>query len=1360
MEILNAYIPMDRRQALARHEALPERAHGTALFTDISGFTPLTAVLAEELGPQRGAEALTHHLNTIYGALIDIVHQYRGSVVHFSGDAITCWFDEDDGQRGVAAAYDMQQAIIELEAVITPSGKRISLGIKTAVAAGIVSRFLVGDSQTNYIDVLAGALLDKLVAIERSLSRGEIGIDMSVVTVVEENSRRIIYQKTKEGDSFCLLASPPRNLPAQTWPAHEPISAEIAGQWLFPSVLEQLERGQAEFLAELRPVVALFISFSGINYDDDADARNKLHAFIQRVQIILMRFGGQLLELTIGDKGSYIYAVFGALQAHKDDVDRAINTASALIKTREEFEYIQDLQIGISQGRMHTGAYGSSSRRTYGVQGMDVNLAARLMTQAEPGQILVSKHLAEASQSSQHIFQELGDLHLRGFSKPMATYLVLDHEPEPGMETAVSGDIVGRDTERFLFNQYLFALRKGESNLVLVEGDAGIGKSYLISDFLTTAKVRNCIYLFGAGDAIGQATPYHAWRGVIHRLLGVPMDVVSLNDDGKHRLQRQILARLRHLDPELVSFAPLLNIFLPLDFPEDAIIAQMGEVARSDNIHDLVIRLLQETAVSTPLLLVIEDAQWIDSASSSLLGLVQRTVSPLLIVVTTRPQPIPLPVGYSRLLEHPDTYHLVLGTLPEEAVYNLVCTRLGVKALPQPVTKLIDEKAEGHPFFTEELAYALRDAQIIEVEDGVCRLLTDENQLTTLKFPDTIQGVIINRLDQLSPQQQITLKVASVIGRLFAFNILEDVYPEQENRQSLKENMLELDQLQLTQQESPEPNLAYIFKHIITQEVTYNLMTFAQRQQLHQRTAEVYETYYQKDLISVYELLAYHWSKAEMTEKALFYLEKAGEYAAKNAADEETIYFFTKALEIDEQAGFICKKNRRARWCLLAGEAYVNWSQYDKGQQYLKEGLLLLNKPKPSGAAIKTVSKLIHQILKQTHYRTRPSYYENKSEAEREVLLAASRAYSRLVEVDYHLGDLAGSIFDSFYALNLAEAAGPSGELAEAAAPVGIFWSIIPWRSRAEFYLDRALQVAEEAEDNDAISYALMVKGTYSAGIGHWSETQALYERMIALNKQFASRRLNDGYHHLSRAYYLQGCYQDSMKTAVSLINSAQKLNDQRFEAYGIQCQAYSLLYQGQLHEAVADLETLYHLFNGEDKIHDEQMELDTYGLLALVHLRMGNQEDAFRFAVLAQELASPFPSGYYNLPGYANPVEVYLALWAQDYAEPTLEKRFKQAFKLLKSYARIFTIGKPRFYLLQGLFAWQKGKERKAGKSWQKGLVVAETLKMPYEQGCLHYEIGHHAYDLAERDHHLKQAQTIFEALGARYELNRLKSD
>ena len=174
MDAAAPYIPMDRRQALAAGRELPTTTAGAALFADISGFTPLTEALARELGPQRGAEELTRQLDLIYSPIIAEVDRYRGSVIGFAGDAITCWFDGDDGRRAVACALAMQQVVRQFGALTTPSGRAITLAIKVAVAAGPVRRFLVGDPQMQRIDVLAGATLFRMAAAEHQAEKGEV----------------------------------------------------------------------------------------------------------------------------------------------------------------------------------------------------------------------------------------------------------------------------------------------------------------------------------------------------------------------------------------------------------------------------------------------------------------------------------------------------------------------------------------------------------------------------------------------------------------------------------------------------------------------------------------------------------------------------------------------------------------------------------------------------------------------------------------------------------------------------------------------------------------------------------------------------------------------------------------------------------------------------------------------------------------------------------------------------------------------------------------------------------------------------------------------------------------------------------
>src|SRR5439155_19717418 len=162
------------------------------------------------------------------------------------------------------------------------------------------------------------------------------------------------------------------------------------------------------------------------------------------------------------------------------------------------------------------------------------------------------------------------------------------------------------------------------------------------------------------------------------------------------------------------------------------------------------------------------------------------------------------------------------AALTAEDILNLVCQQLGVTILPEVVANFIQEKAEGHPFFSEELALALRDAGLIELVNGQCRLAAGVTDIHSLAFPDTLQGVITSRIDRLTPPQQLALKVASVIGRVFAFRILRDVHPIEADKPQLRPIVDGLERLDITPLDTPEPDLAYIFKHIITQEVTYN----------------------------------------------------------------------------------------------------------------------------------------------------------------------------------------------------------------------------------------------------------------------------------------------------------------------------------------------------------------------------------------------------------------------------------------------------------------------------------------------------------------------------------------------------------
>ncbi len=213
-DVLSVYIPTDRRHALAQGKALPDRMHGAALFADISGFTPLAESLARVLGPHRGAEELTRHLNLVYDALIAVVDRFGGSVVTFAGDAITCWFDGDTGLRATACALQLQEAMAPFAHLVLFSGNTVSLTLKVAVAVGPVRRFVVGDPAIQLLDVIAGATLDRLAAAEHQAQKGEVVVCAEVVPALDDHA--VVAQRA--GTPYAVverLAMPVEPLP---WP--------------------------------------------------------------------------------------------------------------------------------------------------------------------------------------------------------------------------------------------------------------------------------------------------------------------------------------------------------------------------------------------------------------------------------------------------------------------------------------------------------------------------------------------------------------------------------------------------------------------------------------------------------------------------------------------------------------------------------------------------------------------------------------------------------------------------------------------------------------------------------------------------------------------------------------------------------------------------------------------------------------------------------------------------------------------------------------------------------------------------------------------------------------------------------------
>jgi class 3 adenylate cyclase len=1382
IETFLSYVPMDRRQALAHGTILGDRASGAVLFADISGFTPLTATLYKELGPQRGAEELDRILNQVFGLLIDRIHQYRGSVIGFSGDAITCWFDGDDGLWATACALTMQDVVVNMGSIEVPGGISLPLDIKVSVAAGRARRLITGDQAIQVIDTLAGELLDRVAEGERIAARGEVIVCADIAQNLGDQLLVAQKRTAESGQIFFLakaLAAPVAGRPWLDLPQGIE-DQESLRPWLLPPVYDRLNTGHGQFLAELRNSVALFLSFDGLDYDGDTEVGEKLDQFIRRVQRILAYFGGSLLNLTIGDKGSYLLCSFGAPVAHEDNARRAVSAALDLLNLPGELGDIDDVRIGISQGIMFSGAYGSEIRRTYGILGEETNIAARLMGKAEAGEVIVSERIADATSQS-HSYQDILPLSVKGVAEPIPVFRLLARRRAPGHLVAkAESEMVGRTEERALLHEQLFALQNGSTGgVTIIQGEAGIGKSRLLEDLLQEAEAQGQATYLGAADAIEKNAAYHAWRDVFWDLFELD-SAPDAEPPGAGRLssgQRQLVFdRLQTAVPDKERLAPLLNTVLPTDLPENNLTAQMTGEIRAGNTQDLLVALLHARTEETPLLLVVEDAHWLDSASWALTRIISRDIPTLLLVIATRPLSDPLPAEYSALLARANTQRLVLSALPPDETLQLVRLRLGVDMLPDAVEELLLEKAGGHPFFSEELAYALRDSGLLVVENGAGRLTAGEAELAALSFPDSIDSVITSRIDLLTPQQQLTLKIASVIGRVFPFSTLCDIYPVAADRPQLHEQLDTLERLDITLLETPEPDLSYIFKHIITQEVAYNLMSFAQRQGLHQAIAQWLERTYRNDLAPYYQLIAYHfqralgddYSRTDLGTKALNYLELAAEQALDNYANKEAIEFFNQLLTLDEALGRPVPTLKRARWKRGLGESFFRSGDWHQSVQHFDKTVAMLGHPVPHSSAALALGIARQSIAQALSFFHSRHTYENAAELSQDAhdaVLEAAHAYRSLVQIYYYLEERNLFIYAGLHNANLARRLGRSPEMLAAYANLGVSVGYVPIHNLARAYLRRVTDMAKGLDNLPAKSWALFIAAYYYLYAGSSLVTEPLAQQGADLAARIGYwRSWEESTMILALSMIHRGAFQEAVKACTGVVSSARRRGDGQTEIWGIcgrvEARKWTVDDWGA---PMANLQQAQCLLDGKNINTNDRIRV--HGLFAKKYLRAGDDQLALEEAQEVLDLSAK--TGFlipYAREGYHGALDVFLTLWEKAEASSSqdqLASFARQALKPVRQMGRTFPVIAPRAWLQQGRYDWLLGNHSKAQKAWRKSIELARELSMPHEEGLSHYEYGRHLPPGDPgRDKRLTRALELFSRVGANYYVNRTRKE
>lgn len=1172
MESPTAYIPIDRRLALARGSSLPDRARGVALFADISGFTPLAEALVQELGPQRGAEELSLHLNEVYDALIDELHRYGGSAVSFTGDAMTCWFDASGtdlrpaARRAVASALSMQRAMTAFASVAIPSGHAVSLAVKIAVAAGPARRFVVGDPAIQLIDVLAGATFDRLAQAERQARKGELVLDLSALEALGADAAIAAWRSIETlGQRFAVVDRLNVDVPASPWPELEPgaLSADQARPWLLPPVHERLQAGQGEFLAELRPAVALFLNFSGISYDDD-NAAARLDAFVRHAQQTIARYNGALLSLNIGDKGSVLYAAFGAPLAHEDDPARAASVALEL--RAPPLDYIRSVQMGLSQGRMRTGAYGASGCRTYGVLGDEVNVAARLMQAAAPGQILAGQAVRQSA-GDQFTWGPPQALRVKGKAEPVPAFGLLGRRARRAVhhqEPKYALPMIGRAPELALIEGCLEAAAGGRGQVVGITAEAGMGKSRLVAEAARLAQARGWAGYVGECQSYGTSTSYLVWHNLWRSFFEVDPDLDAA------RQAASLEAQLRAIDPALAVRTPLLGAALNLPLPDNDLTATFDAQLRKTSLEALLAECVQARAAQAPLFFILEDCHWLDPLSQDLIEVVGRAITDLPVLLLLAYRPAGAPARLMQALPRVTEVRLTDFT-PDEAA-QLIGLKLqrffgpGVAAPPALVERLT-ARAQGNPFYIEELLNYLRDRQVA---------LDDEAGLDHLELPASLQSLILSRIDQLSESQKSTLKVASVIGRLFRATMLWGAYPQLGSLEQIKADLQQLHRLDLTPLDVPEPELVYLFKHVITQEVAYESLPFATRAFLHEQIGLYLEQAPSEVREQMLDLLAHHFGLSHNQAKKREYWLKAGQAAQARYANAVAIEFYRQVMPLlppadqvpalrqlgqvlkltgrwDEAmavfqqafdlAGQLNDLSTRARCQTDIGDLFWKQAQYVEARAWLARAQLTFEMLGDDAGLGQTLHLSGTLAAQQGDLDAARALYEQSLDLRRRLDDRPSIAslLNNLGIIARFQGDPALAERLNAQGLALRRELGDRRAIANSLNNEGMLALDQGDHARARQRLEEALQLLREIGDRWGLANSLNNLANVARDQGDAAAAQALYVESLTINRELGDR--------LAVAYLLEdigrlAVRRDRAGAALRLLGAAQALRD------------------------------------------------------------------------------------------------------------------------------------------------------------------------------------------------------------------------
>ena len=851
---LRSYLPRVLISWLAEAPGTTLReVDGTIVFVDISGFTKMSERLARS--GKVGAEEVTEVIGSVFARLLSVAYGEGGGLIKFGGDALLLLFTGNEHPiQGARAAVGMRRALREIGAIDTTAGK-VTLRMSVGLHSGTFQFFLVGETHRELI--ITGPAATETVSMEGTAVAGEILASQATARLLPP-----AVLSTPKGDGV-LLRSLPKEA-ATELPVPEPSLEGVDPLSCIPVALrEHVLSGETD--PEHRHVTVAFIHYDGI--DDlmrEAGAEAVAYGLDELVcvtQVACDKQGVTFLGTDVDKDGGKIILVTGAPTAQSDDEERMLLAVRAIIDAGTTIP----VRIGVNRGPVFSGAIGPPYRRTYTVMGDAVNLAARVMSKAEPGQALATAGVLDASRT---LFEltELEPFMVKGKAKPVQAWSVgapLGSRRREDSSTQLP--LVGREREIEVLGGMLDAACNGEGRLIEITGEPGIGKTRLLGEL--HGRAEGLASLNATCEAYTSSSPYIVWRELLRELLDLRWE------DPDEVVVDRLRERVSVLDPDLLPWLPLIALPFDVEVPPTPEVEVLAEEFRRAKLNEVVLAFLR-LSLPGPALIEVEDAQHMDEASADLFGSLAGRVeeSPWLVCIARRPAG-----GGFVAPEGAAITSLELGPIATSDLLLLATTANEEQPLTPHVLQTVAERSGGNPQFLLDLL----DAAITtgSVED----------------LPDSVEAAATAQIDRLRSDDRTLLRRASVLGLSFHPRMIEWL---DEGEAPSRPDDATWARLGGFFEDDGDGYLR--FRRAVIRDSAYEGLPFRTRRRLHAAAGARFESEVE-DTDEIAGILSLHFSLAGEYEKAWDYAKTAARRAETMFAHVEAASLFQRAINAGRQ---------------------------------------------------------------------------------------------------------------------------------------------------------------------------------------------------------------------------------------------------------------------------------------------------------------------------------------------------------------------------------------------------------------------------------------------------------------------------